>query len=69
VTQLVEVAVTDVAGRRVRRLGAGSLPAGRHTVRWDGRDATGRPVASGVYFLVLETEERRVTRKLVLVRD
>jgi hypothetical protein len=42
--------VLDVAGRRVRRL---DVPAGAGQVQWDGRDADGRNVASGVYWLRL----------------
>jgi len=46
----------------------GSLPAGRHTERWDGRDAAGREVASGTYLLRLETADTRDERKMMLVR-
>jgi hypothetical protein len=65
----VRVVITDVAGRRVRTLAHGLLPAGRHVVRWDGRDDGGTSVASGVYFLVVEAAERQATRKVALVRD
>lgn len=41
----------DVAGRRVRRLWDGVLPAGRHHVVWDGRDDAGRGLASAVYLV------------------
>jgi hypothetical protein len=40
----------DVQGRRVRRLHAGTLPAGRHALPFDGRGADGEPLASGLYF-------------------
>lgn len=45
------VAVFDVAGREVRRLYAGPLPGGTLELTWDLRGWTGRPVASGVYFV------------------
>jgi len=44
------VEVYDLAGRRVKGLLARPLPAGRQQVRWDGRDANGCTVSSGVYF-------------------
>jgi hypothetical protein len=47
----VRVTVHDVTGREVRVLDDGALPAGRHVRGWDGRDAEGRPVASGVYLI------------------
>jgi flagellar hook assembly protein FlgD len=42
--------------------------AGGHTVRWDGRDDNGRPVASGVYLYRLTSGGESRVRKLVLVR-
>jgi hypothetical protein len=35
---------------------------------WDGLDATGHRVPSGVYFLRLDTPSLRTSRKLVLIR-
>ncbi|MBI5836179.1 MAG: T9SS type A sorting domain-containing protein [Candidatus Eisenbacteria bacterium] len=45
----VRVDVFTVAGRRVRGL-EGDFGEGRQRLGWDGRDATGEPVARGVYF-------------------
>lgn len=46
----VSLDVYDVSGRRVSSLVSGELEPGRHEVEWDGRDANGARVASGVYF-------------------
>jgi endonuclease/exonuclease/phosphatase family metal-dependent hydrolase len=51
----VHIAVFDVAGRRVTELAAAAYAAGVHSVRWDGRDATGRPLGAGVYFVRMST--------------
>ncbi len=64
----VTLALYDAAGRRVRALEHGTRPAGEHTIAWDGRDDAGEAVASGLYFLRLETSERSFTRRLALVR-
>jgi hypothetical protein len=45
----VELAVYDVAGRRVRTLLRGAQPAGDGAVTWDGRDDAGREMPPGVY--------------------
>jgi hypothetical protein len=45
-----QVEVLDLQGRVTRVLHAGPLPAGTHTLQWDGRDAQGRAVAAGVWF-------------------
>jgi flagellar hook assembly protein FlgD len=42
--------------------------AGAHAVEWDGRDAHGRAVASGVYFARLEAGDRSESRRIVLLR-
>lgn len=62
------IAVYDVTGRAVRTLFAGSKPAGRHAVRWDGRDGAGRSVAAGTYVLRLQAGAQTLTRKLTIVR-
>jgi hypothetical protein len=45
--------VYDAAGRLVRQLVAGPLPAGSHAASWDGRDSGGQPAPAGVYFVRL----------------
>jgi len=64
----VTVTVYDVAGRRVATLVQESLPAGFHETTWNGRDANGRLVPSGVYFVRAETGGAITTRKLTVVR-
>ena len=59
VESAVELAVFDVVGQRVRTLVAESLSAGTHRVVWDGRDAAGVEVGSGVYFYRLRAGEWR----------
>ncbi len=51
--QELTLAVHDVRGRLVAHLATGRFEAGRHTVRWNGEDSTGLPVASGVYLVRL----------------
>ena len=60
--------VYDGAGRLVRRLAVGPLGAGEHAIPWDGKDDAGRAAASGVYFVRLEGDGVRSTRKAVLLR-
>lgn len=64
----VRLDIMDVTGRRVRRVVDGPLDPGRHEYRWDGRDARGRAVASGVYWARLSADGRTLTRKLVRLR-
>ncbi len=63
-----KLTVFDATGRRITELINGEFDAGRRAVVWDGSDARGRAVGSGVYFYVLETEGKRHERKMVLMR-
>ena len=66
---LVDLALYDVAGRRVRTLARQApLPAGAHAARWDGRDDAGRVAAAGVYFAALRCGDDRATLKLMLLK-
>jgi len=67
-SQQVHLYVFDVGGRRVRTLWSGRAAAGASFVRWDGRDADGREVNSGVYFYRLEAGEQTAVRKMTIVR-
>lgn len=62
------IAVYDAAGRVVRTLFVGRRSGGEHRLEWDGRDDSGRKVASGVYFVRVHTANASVGRKLVLLR-
>jgi cytochrome c peroxidase len=64
----VQLAVYDVAGRLVRNLVNGDLPPVNHTATWDGRDMHGATVASGIYFIRLDTGTQKLVRKAVLTR-
>ena len=48
---IVTIAIFDINGKEVRRLlDSENAPAGSFSVVWDGRNALGRPSASGIYF-------------------
>ena len=64
----VELAVYDVAGRRVATIFSGEKGAGAHDVQWNGRDERGRLVSAGVYFCRIEAGTQSITRKMVMMR-
>jgi flagellar hook assembly protein FlgD len=64
----VQLAVFNVAGRLVRTLVEKDQVPGAYTVIWDGRDASGSEMASGIYLYRLATSDLSVTKKLVLLR-
>jgi hypothetical protein len=60
--------VYDAGGRLVATPADGEFDAGVHTVAWKGRDAQGRPVASGVYFYRFVARGVSQTRKMILLQ-
>ena len=64
----LELGVYDVSGRKVAGLAQGTELAGRHVVRWDGRNASGRPLPAGIYFVRLNLPGHQEARKIVLAR-
>ena len=64
----VRLELFDVNGRLVRTLVGRVFPAGIHRVVWDGRDGSGRSVASGVYLYRLKAEGFEATQRVLLVR-
>lgn len=60
--------VYDARGRLVRTLLEGSPPPGPGSVAWDGRDAGGRPLGSGVYYFRLESRGRVESGAVLILR-
>jgi hypothetical protein len=58
----------DVAGHHVERVLDGTLPAGPHAITWHPRDASGRSLPPGVYYLKIASGGAEVTRKVVALR-
>lgn len=67
-TEDVVVDVYDVRGARVATLHAGELDTGEHRFLWDGLDAHGHPVASGVYFARAKGSTVELVTKVALLR-
>ena len=69
----VSVSIYDTTGQLVRTLSLGFQSAGfynnqGHAAYWDGRNALGERVASGIYFYQLTTPTFQQTRRLVIVK-
>ena len=60
--------IFDMLGREVSVLEQGERSGGAYTAFWDGRDSSGMPVSSGVYFYRLETGGQAETRRMTLAR-
>ncbi len=61
------VRIHDVRGALVRSVVDGPVPAGTHTLLWDGKDAAGRKMGAGVYFVSARTAAGMFRKELVLL--
>lgn len=64
----VTLAVFDLSGRLVRTLAHACDTPGRKAVVWDGKDAQGKSVASGVYYVRLRAPGYERTLKVTVLR-
>jgi hypothetical protein len=64
----VQLSVFNLRGQLVNTIISGAYSAGTHIAVWNGKDASGRDAAAGIYFYHLKAEKNNLTRKMTLVR-
>jgi len=64
----VSLSIYNVLGQHVKTLVDDYMRAGNQTITWDGTDATGRTVASGVYFYKLNANDFSSTKKMMMLK-
>ncbi len=64
----VSLSIYDVQGKQIYTKVLGYQKAGSHTAYWDGRNAVGEAVASGVYFYSIQAGDFHATRKMFIQR-
>jgi hypothetical protein len=57
-TSQVKLSVYDLTGQLVRTLVSHEMPAGQHSVRWNGNDELNRIVAAGVYLYQMQAVDQ-----------
>ncbi len=65
---LVRLVVVDILGRQVVQLINEHQEAGYKSVRWTGRNSSGKSVSTGLYFYLLESGQNSAIRKLVILK-
>ena len=64
----VNLLVYDLKGYLVRTIVDESLSAGAHSVKWDGKNDSGIPVASGVYLYRLSSADFSQSRRMLYIK-
>lgn len=60
--------VYNILGKEVRELVNTSRSRGSYTVSWDGKNNSGKGVASGIYFCMLRAGENREVKRMLLIK-
>ncbi|RKY55039.1 MAG: hypothetical protein DRP89_04060, partial [Candidatus Neomarinimicrobiota bacterium] len=64
----VSLRVYNLLGKEVRVLINKQLTAGKYNLLWDGKDQSGNPVSSGIYFYILDTQNFQQVKKMISIR-
>jgi hypothetical protein len=65
---IVEVAIVNILGQRVKTIFHGPALPGINYLSYDGTDANGHPIASGVYFARLKTQNSIRSIKILCIK-
>ncbi|MDO9576581.1 MAG: T9SS type A sorting domain-containing protein [Candidatus Cloacimonadales bacterium] len=66
--QKIELSVYNLKGQKVRQLVKGQFPSGNNSIVWNGKDDSGKQVCSGVYLYKLETADKIISKKMLLLK-
>ena len=64
----VKVLITNVRGTYVRTLIDEYQSSGKYSVPWNGKEDSGNPVPSGVYFYTISVDGYFETNKMILIK-
>ena len=64
----VTLKIYNLRGQLIKSLLKKELSAGTHQVRWDGTDLNNKQVTSGIYLYVLDTDDQRMQRKMIMLK-
>jgi flagellar hook assembly protein FlgD len=64
----VTLIIYNIKGQKVKTLVNETLPAGRYSVVWNGKDNNSKQTSSGIYFYKLSAGNFQQTRKMLLLK-
>jgi hypothetical protein len=65
----VGIEIYNVKGQKVNELVKGYLTKGKHSIKWNGNDKSGKHVGSGVYYYKLRINDKtEITNKCLLMK-
>jgi len=65
---VVEIAIYNIRGQRVKSFEKGKVLAGNHNVIWNGKDDNSKRLGNGIYFYKLSAGRKKIIKKMLLMR-
>lgn len=65
----VSLEIYNVLGQKVRTLANKRMASGLYSFSWDGKDDSGKSLPSGIYLCRLKSENKLMTKKILLIRN
>ena len=60
-----DITIYNLKGQKVSTIFSGSQAKGSHELSWNAMDASGKPLANGIYLLRYQSGEKQITKKLI----
>ncbi|MBN2543607.1 S8 family serine peptidase [bacterium] len=64
----IRISIFDIQGREIKVLEYGRILQGRHSIYWDGTSNSEKKVSSGIYFVQLVSENKRIVNKMLYLK-
>ena len=68
IEQNVSIDIYNILGQRVHELIDKTMPAGYHSINWNGKNDSGVLLSSGIYFIRISTDTQSYVRKVSLIK-
>ena len=65
---LVKIRIINILGKQIKILTNSYQTEGTHSIIWDGKNEHDMQMSSGIYFVLLEVGEERLSQKIILVK-
>ena len=67
-TRSVKINIYDIKGHKVKTIVNGQYHSGVHSANWDGKNALGEMVSSGIYYYSIVSNDYVETKSMVYLK-
>jgi len=64
----LKISIIDIEGKEIKVIGNQNYTAGSITLQWDGSNADGHQMPSGIYYCRLKSDVSVISKKMILIK-